>query len=67
MAGLRRSDSFLTRGERETDEGRDRLGSGLLHDGGAVDLDGALADAEIRGDVLAGMAGEHQIHDLALT
>ena len=27
----------------------------------------ALADAEIRGDNLAGLAGEHQFHDLALS
>ena len=30
-------------------------------------LDGALADAEIRGDILAGVAGENQFHDLALS
>ena len=30
-------------------------------------LDSALADAQIRGDVLAGMAGEDQVHDLALS
>ena len=30
-------------------------------------LDSALADAEIRGDVLAGLAGEDQFHDLALS
>ena len=30
-------------------------------------LDSALADAEIRGDVLIGMAGEDQFHDLALS
>ena len=30
-------------------------------------LDRALADAEIRGDILAGMAGEDQFHDLALS
>src|ERR1700737_2257435 len=29
-------------------------------------LDRALADAEVGGNVLAGMAGEHQFHDLAL-
>jgi hypothetical protein len=27
---------------------------------------GALADAKIRGDVLAGVAGENQLHDLTL-
>jgi hypothetical protein len=27
----------------------------------------ALADAEISGDVLAGMPGEHEVQDLALT
>ena len=30
-------------------------------------LDRALADAKIRGDVLAGVAGEDQFHDLALS
>ena len=30
-------------------------------------LDGALADAEIRRDVLAGVAGEHHLHHLDLT
>jgi hypothetical protein len=30
-------------------------------------LDSALTDAEIRGDVLAGMAGEDQFQDLALS
>jgi hypothetical protein len=30
-------------------------------------IDRALADAEIGGYVLAGMAGEHEIQDLALT
>ena len=34
---------------------------------GAMVLDSALADAEIRGDVLIGMAGEDQFHDLALS
>jgi hypothetical protein len=29
-------------------------------------LDSALADAEIRGDILAGVASENQRHDLAL-
>jgi hypothetical protein len=29
-------------------------------------LDSALADAEVRGDILAGLAGEDQVHDLAL-
>jgi hypothetical protein len=30
-------------------------------------LDGALTDAEIRGDVLTGLAGEDLFHDLALS
>ena len=30
-------------------------------------LDGALADAEVGGDVLARLAGEHPIHHLALS
>src|SRR5277367_7073097 len=30
-------------------------------------LDGALADAEVRGDVLAGLTSEHQLHDLAFS
>ena len=30
-------------------------------------LDGALADAEIGGDILAGVAGEDHVHDLALS
>ena len=29
-------------------------------------LDGSLADAEIRGDVLAGLPGEHEVHHFAL-
>ena len=30
-------------------------------------LDRALADAKVRGDILAGVAGEDQVHDLALS
>ena len=30
-------------------------------------LDSALADAEIGGDIFAGMASEDQLHDLALS
>jgi hypothetical protein len=30
-------------------------------------LDRALTDAEIRGDVLAGVASEDQVHNLALS
>ena len=29
-------------------------------------LDGASVDAQIRGNILAGVAGEDQLHDLAL-
>ena len=53
-------------GERQADQRRKRVRAGLLHDGGAMIFDRALADAEVGGDVLAGMAGEHQLHDLAL-
>jgi hypothetical protein len=34
---------------------------------GAVVLDRALADAEVGGNVLAGLAGEHPVHHLALS
>src|SRR5437762_11885948 len=53
-------------GEREADQRRKRVRPGLLHDGRAMVLDRALADAEIGGNVLARMTGEHQLHDLAL-
>ena len=53
-------------GERQADQRRKRMRAGLVHDGGAMVLDRALADAEVGGNVLAGMAGEHQLHDLAL-
>jgi hypothetical protein len=32
----------------------------------AIEFQYALADTEVGGNVLARMAGEHQIHDLAL-
>src|SRR5271169_363217 len=51
-------------GKRQSGQGREGLRACLLHDRSAVVLDGALADAEIRSDILAGMAGENQIHDL---
>jgi hypothetical protein len=34
----------------------------FAHDGGAMVLDRALADAEIGGNVLARMTGENQVH-----
>jgi len=37
------------------------------HNRGAVVFHRALRNPQIGGDVLAGMTGEHQIHDLALT
>jgi hypothetical protein len=37
-----------------------------MHDRGAVVLDGALVDAKVRRDILVGVAGEDQLHDLAL-
>ena len=43
------------------------MGSGLSHDGRPMVLHRALADAKIRGDVLAGMPREHEIQDLPLT
>ena len=43
--------------------GGKRFRAGSLHDRGAVIFDRALADAEIGGDVLAGIAGENHFHD----
>src|SRR3954454_3012107 len=51
-------------GERQSDQRRKRVRASLLHDGGTMVLDRALADTEVGGNVLAGMAGEHQLHDL---
>jgi len=52
-------------GKRQTGQRRKRLRAGFLHDCSAMVLHSALADAEFRGDVLIGMAGEDQFHDLA--
>ena len=41
--------------------------SGFPHDDAAMVLHHMLADAQIRGDVLAGMAGEHELQNLPLT
>ena len=51
--------------ERQPGQLRKTSRACLLHDHGAMVLDGALADAEIRGDILAVMAGEDELHDLA--
>src|SRR6185312_2746284 len=52
--------------ERQSDQRRERLRAGLVHDGRAMVLNRALADAEIDGDVLAGLTGKHKVQDLAL-
>ena len=52
--------------EGEAGEGGEGFGAGSLHDRSAMIFDRALADAEIGGDVLAGMAGQHPLHDVAL-
>ena len=52
--------------KRGADQGGNILRAGLAHDGGAVVVDGALADAEVGGDVLAWMSGQDEIEDLAL-
>jgi hypothetical protein len=43
-----------------------RFRTRFLHDRGAMVLDCAPADSKIRGDVLAGMSFQDQIHDLVL-
>jgi len=53
------------RGKAPCGPGRKGLRAGLLHDGGPMVVDRALADAEISGDILARMAGEHEVQDLA--
>src|SRR6185437_14628756 len=65
--GLRQVRRFLGSGKRQPRQRRKRSGAGFLHDGCAVGLDRALADAEIGGGVLAGVAGEDQVHDLPLS
>ena len=54
------------RRNRQSDQSRKGLRPRLLHDGSAVIVDGALADAEIGGDVLARITRQHEIHDLTL-
>jgi hypothetical protein len=66
----RRDRPFLCaarREKRQTGQCRQRLRPSSLHDGGAVIFDRALADAKIRGDVLARLAGEHPFHHVALS
>ena len=48
-----------SRSDRRAEQGRKRLRACLPHDGRAMVVDRALADAEIGGDVLAGVTGEH--------
>src|ERR1700730_12355235 len=57
---------YSGRGERRANQGRKGVRAGLAHDGSAMVVDRALADAEIGGDVLARVAGDHQVQDLAL-
>ena len=54
------------REKRQPGQRRERFRPGSLHDAGAVVLHGALADAEIGRNVLAGLAGEHPFHHVAL-
>jgi hypothetical protein len=53
--------------ERQSGQRPNRLRPCFLHDRGAMVLNGALAKMEIRGDILAGVPGKHQRHDLVLT
>ena len=53
--------------ECRADQRRKGLRAGLPHDGRTMVVDGALADAEIGGDVLAWVTSEDEIQDLALT
>ncbi|HLY91433.1 MAG TPA: hypothetical protein VKQ27_20795, partial [Acetobacteraceae bacterium] len=54
-------------GKRQPCQCRNRLRTGFLHDRGAMILDGALADAKVRGDILAGVSRKDERHDLMLT
>jgi hypothetical protein len=56
-----------SRSERRAHKGRKGLRASLPHDGRSMIVDRALADAEIGGDVLARVTGEHELQDLALT
>src|SRR3990172_13261218 len=51
---------------RHLDKFSQRLCLHLLHDFGAVDLDGLFADAETAGGPLVGLSGNHQPQHLAL-
>jgi hypothetical protein len=62
----RRLHRSTRREKRQSGQRRERLRPGSLHDAGAVVLHGALADAEIGRNVLAGLAGEHPFHHVAL-
>src|SRR5208283_3156660 len=53
-------------GDRQSGQRRQRRHARLAHDRGTMVLDGPLADVEIGRDVLARVAGQDSIHDLAL-
>jgi len=54
-------------GKRQPRQSRKIPRARFLHDRGTMVFDRAPADAEIRGNILAGMAGENQFQDLALS
>src|SRR3984885_12448337 len=59
---------FATRGKKRQSRQRgQRLRPGPLHDRGAVILDRTLTDAEIGGNVLARVPGQHALHDVLLS
>jgi hypothetical protein len=53
--------------KRQSGQCRERLRTGSLHDRGTMVFDGALADAEIRSDILTRVALQDHRHDLALS
>jgi hypothetical protein len=55
------------RGDSQADQRGNVARAGFPHDCGAMVLHRSLADAQIRGDVLAGMAGKHEAKNLPLT
>ena len=53
-------------GKCQAGQGWKRFCLHLFHDRRPMVLHGALAEMEVGGDVLVGMAGKDQLHDLAL-
>ena len=52
--------------ERQARESREGFCTCPGHDRRAMVFNGALTDAEIRGDILARMPRKHEVHDLML-